>query len=131
MHEAEEVRIARKDLPHLVPGMPPLEETVADIPEDAPRWDFTMLQRRAEDMVIAKLALSAEWPAWSKQQASAARLVCAECDYDLREFKDETRLPFDVRLPERPKARRPVCGRCCHDGLDELERLASLAGTPW
>ncbi|WP_393072204.1 DUF5753 domain-containing protein [Streptomyces sp. LN704] len=61
-----------------------------------------MFQPRAECMVIARLALSAEWPAWSKKQASAARLVCAECDYDLREFKDETRMPFDVRLPERP-----------------------------
>ncbi|MGW8362922.1 hypothetical protein ACWGK1_20400 [Streptomyces wedmorensis] len=50
-----------------MPGMPSLEETVADIPKDAPRWDFTMLQRRAEGMVIAKLALLAEWPAWSRK----------------------------------------------------------------
>ncbi|MFF2255472.1 hypothetical protein [Streptomyces sp. NPDC058142] len=130
MREGEEVRILRKDLAHLVPWMPSLEQTVADIPEDAPGWDFTLLQPRADGMVIAKLALSAEWPAWSKKQARAARLVCAECDYDLREFKNETRLPFDIRLPERPKARRLVCEQCCNDGVNEMERLAALAGKP-
>ncbi|MFI1369749.1 hypothetical protein [Streptomyces griseochromogenes] len=61
-------------------------------------------------MVIAKVALSTEWPPWSKKQARAARLVCAVCDYDRRQFKDETRMPFDIRLPERPKVRRLVCG---------------------
>ncbi|MEW5627172.1 hypothetical protein AB1388_11450 [Streptomyces hydrogenans] len=127
MREGEEVRVLRKDLPHLVPWMPSLEQTVADIPEDAPGWDFTLFQPRAEGMAIAKLALSAEWPAWSKKQARAARLVCAECDYDLREFTDESRLPYDVRLPEQPKKRRLVCGQCCNDGVDEMERLAALA----
>ncbi|MFD8621684.1 hypothetical protein [Streptomyces sp. NPDC059513] len=127
MREGEEVRVLRKDLPHLFPWMPSLEQTVADIPEDAPGWDFTLFQPRAEGMAIAKLALSAEWPAWSKKQARAARLVCAECDYDLREFTDESRLPYDVRLPEQPKKRRLVCGQCCNDGVDEMERLATLA----
>ncbi|XIE81617.1 hypothetical protein AB6O49_34595 [Streptomyces sp. SBR177] len=56
-----------------------------------------------------------------------ARLVCAECDYDLREFTDESGLPYDVRLPEQPKKRRLVCGQCCNDGVDEMERLAALA----
>ncbi|CAK7286446.1 hypothetical protein SGPA1_40706 [Streptomyces misionensis JCM 4497] len=128
MREGKEVRILREDLAHLVPWMPSLEQTVADIPEGAPCWDFTLFQPRAEGMVIAKLALSAEWPSWSKKQARAARLVCAECDYDLHESKDETRLPFDIRLPEQPKRRRLVCGQCCNDGLDEMERLAALAG---
>lgn len=127
MREGEEVRVLRKDLPHLVPWMPSLEQTIADIPEDAPGWDFTLFQPRAEGMAIAKLALSAEWPAWSKKQARAARLVCAECDYDLREFTDESRLPYDVRLPEQSKKRRLVCGQCCNDGVDEMERLAALA----
>ncbi|MGW1190844.1 hypothetical protein [Streptomyces sp. NPDC002559] len=128
MREGEEVRILCKDLLHLFPWMPSLEQTVADIPEDAPRWDFTLFQPRADGMGIAKLALSAEWPSWSKKQARAARLVCAECDYDLRD-KDEPRAPFDIRLPEQPKRRRLVCGQCCNDGLDEMERLAALAGT--
>lgn len=129
MREGEEVRILCKNLPHLFPWMPSLEQTVADIPEDASRWDFTLFQPRADGMIIAKLALSAEWPSWSKKQARAARLVCAECDYDLRD-KDETRAPFDIRLPEQPKRRRLVCGKCCNDGLDEMERLAALAGKP-
>lgn len=128
LRKGEEVRILREDLAHLVPWMPSLKQTVADIPEDAPGWHFTLVQPRAEGMAIMKLALSAEWPAWSKKQARAAGLVCAECDYDLREFKDKTRLPFDVRLPERPKTRRLVCGQCCNDGADEMERLATLAG---
>lgn len=34
------------------------------------------------------------------------------------------------RLPERPKARRRVCGQCRNDGLDEKERLGALAGEP-
>ncbi|MER5200970.1 hypothetical protein ACWD3J_46530 [Streptomyces sp. NPDC002755] len=130
MRAGEEVRILRKDLGHLVPWMPSLEQIVADTPEDAPHWDFVVFQPRAEGMVIAGLALSAEWPVWSKKQARAARLVCAECDYDLREFKDEPRKGFDIRLPERPKARRLVCGQCCNDGLDEMERLAAVAGKP-
>lgn len=130
LREGEEVRILRKDLTHLVPWMPSLEQTIADIPEDAPGWDFTVFQPRAEGMAIVKLALSAEWPAWSKKQARAARLVCAECDYDLREFTDQTRLPFDIRLPERSKKLRLLCGQCCNNGLDEMERLASLAGKP-
>ena len=67
----------------------------------------------------------AQWPAWSKKQARAAGLVCAECDYDLREFKDESRRPFDVRLPERPKRQRLVCGQCCNDGVDEMEHSSS------
>lgn len=128
MREGEEVRILRKDLPHLVPWMPSLEQTIADLPEDAPHWDFTVFQPRADGMAIAKLALSAEWPAWSKKQARAAGLVCAECDYDLRQRNDEARMPFDIRLPERPRARRLVCGQCCNDGLDKMKRLAALAG---
>ncbi|GAB1339797.1 hypothetical protein ACE1SV_63870 [Streptomyces sp. E-15] len=129
MREGEEVRILRKNLGHLLPWMPSLKQVIAEIPEDAPHWDFTVFQPRADGMVIAKLALSAEWPAWSKKQARAARLVCAECDYDLRD-KAEDRAPFDVRLPEQPKRRRLVCGKCCNDGLDEMERLAALAGEP-
>ncbi|MGW0874240.1 hypothetical protein ACWD3Z_27670 [Streptomyces sp. NPDC002740] len=87
LRKGEEVRILRKDLVHLVPWMPSLEQVVADIPEDAPHWDFMVFQPRAEGMVIAGLALSAEWPVWSKKRARAAWLVCAECDYDLRESK--------------------------------------------
>ncbi|MFE7599871.1 hypothetical protein [Streptomyces sp. NPDC057494] len=83
MREGEEVRILRQDLPNLFPWMPSLEQTVADLPNDSPGWDFTLFQPRAEGIAIAKLALAAEWPAWSKKQARAARLVCAECDYDL------------------------------------------------
>lgn len=127
MREGEEVRILRENLAHLVPWMPSLEQTVADIPDDAPRWDFTVFQPQADGMAIAILRLSAEWPAWSKKQARAARLICAECDYDLRD-KDEDRAPFDIRLPEQPKRRRLVCGKCCNDGVDEMERLAALAG---
>ncbi|MEE1737038.1 hypothetical protein PUR49_11080 [Streptomyces sp. BE147] len=129
MREGEEVRVLREDLAHLVPWMPSLKQTVADIPADAPHWDFTVFQPRANGMVTAIMRLSAEWPAWSKRQARAARLVCAECDYDLRD-KDETRAPYDIRLPEQPKRRRLVCGKCCNDGLDEMERLAALAGEP-
>nr|WTB28180.1 hypothetical protein OG781_00110 [Streptomyces sp. NBC_00830]WTB35903.1 hypothetical protein OG781_46475 [Streptomyces sp. NBC_00830] len=113
MRKGEEVRILRKDLSHLVVWMPSLEQSIADLREDTPGWDFIVFQPGAEGMGIAKVALSAEWPAWSKKQARAARLVCAQCDYDLREPTDETRLPFDVRLPEHPKRRRlgPVLSR--------------------
>jgi len=129
MREGEEVRILRKDLAHLVPWMPSLEQAVTDIPDGAPHWDFTVFQPRAEGMAITVLRLSAEWPAWSKKQARAARLMCTECDYDLRDM-DEGRAPFDIRLPEQPKRRRLVCGQCCNDGIDEMERLAALAGRP-
>lgn len=129
MRKGEEVRILRKDLGHLVPWMPSLEQVIADIPEDAPHWDFVVFQPRADCMAIAILQLSAEWPTWSKKQARAARLVCADCDYDLRDLAED-RAPYDVRLPEQPKRRRLVCGKCCNDGEDEMERLAALAGNP-
>lgn len=128
MRRGEEVRIARGDLTHLVRWVPSLKETIGDIPEDCPGWAFHLFQPRVEGMAIARLALAADWPAWTKKQARAAGLVCAECDYDLRDTKDETRLPYDIPLPERPKARRLVCGQCCEHGVDEMERLAALAG---
>ncbi|MFC9803312.1 hypothetical protein ACFWGE_21465 [Streptomyces bacillaris] len=128
MREGEEVRIMREDLGHLVPWMPSLKQVIADIREDAPHWDFTIFQPQADGMAIAIMRLSAEWPAWSMKQARAARLVCAECDYDLRN-KAEDRAPFDIRLPAQPGRRRLVCGKCCNDGIDEMERLAGLAGT--
>ncbi|UGQ15711.1 hypothetical protein LO772_00440 [Yinghuangia sp. ASG 101] len=99
--------------------MPSLDRALADIPEDTPRFVFTVFQPRADGMVIAELVLSSEWRSWSRKQARAARLLRAECGYDLREFTDETWMPFDVRLPERPKARRLVCGQCRNDGVDE------------
>ncbi|MET7912031.1 hypothetical protein ABZS98_27950 [Streptomyces avermitilis] len=130
MRRGEEVRIARNDLTHLVRWRPSLKETIADIPEDCPGWAFHLFQPRAEGMAVLSLALSADWPAWSKKQARVSGLVCAECDWDLREVKDENRLPYDIRLPEKPSKRRLVCGQCCNHGLDELERLAALAGQP-
>ncbi|MFE2140708.1 hypothetical protein ACFXA3_02945 [Streptomyces sp. NPDC059456] len=39
-----------------------------------------MLRPRADGLVIAMVALSAEWPAWSKKQARAARMACAVCE---------------------------------------------------
>jgi hypothetical protein len=66
-------------------------------------------------MTVVNLALSADWPDWLKKQARAAGLACAECDYDLREFKDKTRRPYDIRPPERPNTRRLVCGQCYGD----------------
>jgi hypothetical protein len=56
--------------------------------------------------------------------------MCAECGYDLRGRPDEDRLPYNIPLLEQPKKRRLVCGKCCNDGLDEMERLAELAGKP-
>ncbi|MDO0929607.1 hypothetical protein QQY24_31135 [Streptomyces sp. TG1A-8] len=74
------------------------------------------------------LALSADWPAWSKKQARSAGLVCTECDYDLRDFKEKARLPYDIRLPEKPNRLRLACGQCCDDGVPGTERPALLGG---
>jgi hypothetical protein len=41
---------------------------------------------------------------------------------------DEDRLPFQIPLQEKPNRIRLVCGKCCNDGIDEIERLAALAG---
>lgn len=128
MRRGEEVRVVHNDLTHLIRWMPSLKDTVGDIPDDCPGWAFRLFQPRAEGMAILNMALSADWPAWSKKQARAAGLVCAECDYDLRDFKDEARLPYDIRLPEQPNRRRLVCGQCCGDGDHEMERLALLDG---
>lgn len=126
LRRGEEVRVVRSDLTHLVRWMPSLQEAVNDIPEECPGWGFPMCQPRADGMQPGTLALSADWPRWSKKQARAAGLVCAECDWDLRRITDELRLAVDVRLPDRPKKRRLVCAQCCDYGLDEIERLAAL-----
>ncbi|MFH8224865.1 hypothetical protein ACH4C2_37900 [Streptomyces sp. NPDC018057] len=76
LRRGEEVRILRKDLGHLVRWMPSLKETIGDIPDDAPRWIFPIFQPGPQGMVMCALALSAEWPSWSRKQARAARLVC-------------------------------------------------------
>lgn len=127
LRRGEEVRIARKDPPHLVRWMPSLKDSVGNIPEDCPGWGFTMLQPRAEGMAVMGFAPAADWPAWTLKQARAARLLCAECDYDLRRRDDEDRVPYYIPLPEKPNRLRLVCGRCCNDGLDEMERLAVVA----
>jgi len=130
LRRGEEVRIARKDLSHVVRWMPSLEESIGNIPEDCSGWDFTIFQPKAEGMAVLGFALAADWPSWTGKQARAARLLCAECDYDLRQRDAEDRLPYNIPLPEKPNRLRLVCGRCCNHGLDELERLAALAGQP-
>ena len=112
MRRGEEVRIRRSDLAHLLRWLPSLEEPITSIPDDCPGWAFAAFQPRAGGMATVNLALSADWPNWSTKQARAAGLLCAECGYDLRDRKDETRLPYDIRLPEQPKALRLVCGQC-------------------
>lgn len=129
LRRGEEVRVARKDLMHLVRWMPSLTQSVEQIPEDCPGWGFTMFQPRAEGMAVMGIALAADWPAWSERQARSARLLCAECDYDLRR-RDEDRLPYYIPSQEKPNKLRLVCGQCCNDGMDEMGRLAALAGQP-
>ncbi|MEN8655518.1 hypothetical protein ABCR94_34340 [Streptomyces sp. 21So2-11] len=112
---------------HLVRWMPSLKQSVEQIPEDSPGWGFTMFERRAEGMAVMGVALAADWPAWSEKQARAARLLCAEYDYDLRR-RGEDLLPYYIPAPEKPNKLRLVCGQCCNDGMDEMGRLAALAG---
>ncbi|MCX4538331.1 hypothetical protein [Streptomyces sp. NBC_01669] len=130
MRYGEEVRIAGKDLMHLVRWMPSLKESIEQIPDDLPGFGFPVFHPRAEGVAVRGLALAADWPAWTVKQARRARLMCAECDYDLRQRVDEDRAPFVIPLPEKPNWLRLVCGRCCNNGRDEVERLAALAGQP-
>ncbi|MGY1583767.1 hypothetical protein [Streptomyces sp. MN13] len=81
-----------------------------NIPNDCPGWSFTIFQPKAEGMVVTGFALAADWPAWTQKQARAARLLCAKCDYDLRQRDDEDRLPYNIPLPEKPNKLRLVCG---------------------
>ncbi|MET7981709.1 MULTISPECIES: hypothetical protein [unclassified Streptomyces] len=55
--------------------------------------------------------------------------MCAKCDYDLRQHDDE-RLPYNIPLPEKPSTIRLLCGPCCNDGEDEMDRRAALARQP-
>jgi hypothetical protein len=98
----EEASILRQDLQRLTRWMFSLEQIVVDVPRTPAAGDFSPLRLPARGMAARNLSLWAEWPVWSKKPARAAGLVCAQCDYDLREFKDENRLPFDVRHLERP-----------------------------
>lgn len=127
LRRGEEVRIAKKDLTHLVRWMPSLKELIDQIGDDWPGFDFCIFQPRADGMKLMGFALAADWPRWTDKQARAARLMCAECDYDLRQQEDENRLPYNIPLPEKPQRIRLVCGRCCNNGLDEMRRLAALA----
>ncbi|MFF2404940.1 hypothetical protein [Streptomyces goshikiensis] len=130
MRRGEEVRIAGKDLPHLVRWMPSLKKSIDSIPEDCPGWGFMFFQPKAEGMALMGFALSADWPVWSQKQAQAARLLCAECAYDLRKGDDEDRLPYNIPAPDKPNRLRLVCGRCCNQGLDQIKALGGAAGQP-
>ncbi|MET9903098.1 hypothetical protein [Streptomyces sp. NPDC006446] len=55
--------------------------------------------------------------------------MCAKCDYDLRQHDDQ-RLPYNIPLPEKPDTIRLLCGQCCNDGEDAMDRRAALAGQP-
>lgn len=119
----EEVRIATQDLAHLVRWMPSLQEHLDELPQDAPGFAFVYFEPRAEGMAMMTLsAFAAEWPSWTDKQAAAMGLTCDECGYDLRS-RQEDRLPYNIPAP--PQKRRLVCGRCCNDGTDEMERLAA------
>ncbi|MFJ8494966.1 hypothetical protein ACIRBZ_42535 [Streptomyces sp. NPDC094038] len=130
LRRGEEVRIATKDLIHLVRWMPSLKKSIDGLPGDCPGWNFLFFKPKAEGMVLMGLALAADWPVWSEAQARRSRLLCAECDWDLRLRDDEDRLPYNIPDPERPNKIRLVCGRCCNHGLDALEALAAAAGQP-
>ena len=112
LRRGEEVRIAKKDLPHLVRWMPSLKESIDQITDDWPAFAFHIMQPRGGGVVLKTLALSADWPYWTVQQARSAGLLCAECDYDLRQRDDKDRQPYNIPRPERPGRVRLVCGRC-------------------
>lgn len=130
MRRGEEVRIARKDLTHLVRWMPSLKKSIEDLPDDCPGWNFMFFQPKAEGMAMMGFALAADWPVWTEAQARRSRLLCAECDCDLRKRDDEDRLPYNIPTPEKPNKIRLVCGRCCNHGLDAMQALAGTAGQP-
>ncbi|MET8289877.1 hypothetical protein ABZV80_32315 [Streptomyces sp. NPDC005132] len=118
----EEVRVDREDLAHLVRWMPSLQQHI-DQTQDLPGWGFVMFEPRRDEVAIVHLALSADWPRWSAKQAATMGLMCANCGHDLLKV-DEDRSPYNIPLLETPKKRRLVCGTCCNDGLEELDRLA-------
>ncbi|MFD9061145.1 hypothetical protein ACFVZ3_06445 [Kitasatospora purpeofusca] len=123
-----EVRIATKDLPSLEVWMPSLKDR-PPMPEDAPGWAFMyFLPKPGRMEVCFHTRFAAAWPWWTEKQAGRMGLLCAECGYDLRKQDDETRLPYNV--PTRPGGFRLVCGVCCDDGndvIDRAERAASAA----
>ncbi|MFD4412459.1 hypothetical protein [Streptomyces sp. NPDC058475] len=106
MRRGEEVRIARQDLTHLVRWMPSLKKSLSDLPEDCPGWSFMFFQPKAEGMVMMGFALAADWPVWTQEQARRARLLCAECDGDLRRRDDEDHLPYKGVEEHRNENRR-------------------------
>jgi hypothetical protein len=130
MRRGEEVRIARKDLTRLVRWMPSLKKSIGDTPEDCPGWSFMFFQPKAEGMAMMGLPLAADWPAWTEAQVRRSRLLCVQCDCDLRQRDDEDRLPYNIPDAEKPNKIRLVCGRCCNHGLDAMKALAGTAGQP-
>lgn len=127
LRKGEEVRVVRDDLPHLVRWMPSLGTSIEQLPEDCEGWAYGFLEPRADGMAAMGFALAADWPLWSDKQARRARLMCAQCDTDLRRHDV---VPYNIPDPQRPQRIRLLCGNCCNDGLDELERLASTARQP-
>lgn len=122
----EEVRIATQDLAHLVRWMPSLQEHLDELPQDAPGFEFVYFEPRAGEMAMKTISgFAAEWPSWTDKQAAAMGLTCDECGHDLRS-QQQDRLPYNLPVP--PRKRRFVCGRCCHDGIDEMDRLADPNG---
>ncbi len=58
LRRGEEVRIARKDLTHLVHWMPSLKVSIDSIRDEGPGWGFTIFQPKAEGMAVMDFALA-------------------------------------------------------------------------
>lgn len=126
IRRGEEVRIANSDVQYLVRWMPSLQKSIDRLPPDAPTFAFVYFEPQADSMLIMKTSgFAAEWPNWSDKQATAMGLMCAECGFDLRRTDADQRAAFNIPALVAPRRRRLVCGQCCNDGLDQMERLAA------
>ncbi|WP_429426506.1 site-specific integrase [Nocardia sp. GAS34] len=56
-------------------------------------------------------------------------LTCVTCGCDLRPNVPQRRSAFNIPDQDHP-VMRLYCGECCNDGVDEMERLTALAGSP-
>lgn len=110
----EEVRIGRDALAAMVTWLPALRIMIDELPTGAPGFGMRYAESRCGGMAVVRwLSLATDWPSWTRDQAAAMGLLCAECAADLREPSTPAVLPFNLPPTDRPGARRRLlCGPC-------------------
>jgi hypothetical protein len=106
------------------PAVPNSEENSVNTVQSAESGQvFVFFQPVPGGMAVKRTTPPPQW-----FEAGHEKLRCAACGADLRPEAADQRPAFNVPDPQIPDRMRLFCGRCCNDGIDEMERLTGRPG---